>query len=345
MAWAQFDWTAYPFIVGPSPTPAMPPRAETTPTWQIVRTGDTLAITGAGGELRFDAATGRWTRWRHAGRDLLDRGPVANFWRAPTDNDLGNGMHKWAARWKNAGDSARFVSLSWVRQGDSVVVTVHQRPFGVPADLTLSYTVRANGDVHVGYDFVPSTDSLGALSKIPRVGLSFRLPFAYRTMDWFGRGPQENYQDRWTSAAVGWWHGSVDNQFERYSRPQETGNKTGVRWISLRDRDGYGVMAIGDQPLSVSAWPFMQDDLDFRSSGASASGLTEVSDYHGADIPLRDFITLNLDCKQMGVGGDTSWGRQVHEQYQLAPGPYRYGFVLRAVTPEDGSVRDLGRRP
>ena len=210
-----------------------------------------------------------------------------------------------------------------------------------PAELTLTYTARANGDVHVGYEFVPAADSLAALSKIPRVGLSLRLPFAYRTMDWFGRGPQENYQDRWTSAAVGWWHGTVDNQFERYSRPQETGNKTGVRWIALRDRDGYGIMAIGDEALSVSAWPFMQEDLDFRSSGSSASGLTEVSDYHGADIPLRDFITLNLDCKQMGVGGDTSWGRQVHEQYQLAP-----GNVPLRIRPAGGDTGGwLGARP
>ena len=350
MAWAQFDWTAW--VQGTVSPPSdgvvlrLPPRpSAASASWTTTRVGDTLIVVGAGGELRVDAVTGLLTRWRRGGRNLLDRGPVANFWRAPTDNDLGNGMHKWAARWRYAGDSARTTGVTWQRDGDGVVITVRQRLAGIPADLTLTYTARADGDLHVGYDFVPAPESLAALSKIPRVGLSLRIPFAYRTMDWYGRGPQENYQDRWTSAAVGWWHGSVDNQFERYSRPQETGNKTDVRWIALRDRDGYGVMAIADERLSVSAWPFMQEDLDFRSSGSSASGLTEVSDYHGADIPLRDFITLNLDCKQMGVGGDTSWGRPVHEQYQLAPMPYHYGFRLRAVVPADGSVRDLGRRP
>jgi beta-galactosidase len=343
MAWEQFAWLGQAGLRAPAARAVSAPAAA--PAWQVVEAGDTLRLTHADDELRFDRSSGIWTRWRRAGHDLIERGPVANFWRAPTDNDLGNGMHQWAARWRFAGDSARFLSLRWRREADQVIVVVRQQPAGMPAELTLTYTVRADGDVHVGYAFDPLADSTAALPKIPRVGLSLQLPFPLRTMDWLGRGPQENYQDRWTSAAVGWWHGSVDNQFERYSRPQETGNKTDVRWIALRDRAGYGLMAVGDRPLSVSAWPFGQEDLSFRPSGVSASGLTEVSDYHGADIPLRDFVTLNLDAAQMGVGGDTSWGRQVHEQYQLAPGPYRYGFLLRPIGPDGGLLDDIGRRP
>jgi len=157
---------------------------------------------------------------------------------------------------------------------------------------------------------------------------------------WFGRGPHESYADRKQSADVGRYSGLVADQFHRYPRPQETGNKTDVRWIALTDDTGVGLLAVGSPLLSTSVWPFAMQDLDFvpgERGSESASGLVPVTSRHGAELVAREFVTWNLDGKQMGVGGDTSWGRLVHEEYTIPPEDHHYGFLL---IPFDSSVDD-----
>ena len=123
----------------------------------------------------------------------------------------------------------------------------------------------------------------------------------------------------------------VKQQIHHYSRPQENANKTDVRWIALKNAKGQGLKAIGDEPLSASAWPYLQSDIDFvagKDGSESASGLVPVTTKHGAELPMRDIVTLNIDHKQMGVGGDTSWGRLVHAEYTIPAKSYSYGFTL-----------------
>ena len=143
------------------------------------------------------------------------------------------------------------------------------------------------------------------------------MPAAFDTMAWFGRGPHETYWDRKTGAAVGRYVSKVADLLHPYVRPQENANRTDVRWVTLTNAAGVGLRASG--LLSVSAWPYTMADLE--------------AGRHIHDLPRRDTITVNLDHKQMGVGGDNSWGARPHPEYTLPPNKsYSYTFRLQAVS-------------
>ena len=149
-------------------------------------------------------------------------------------------------------------------------------------------------------------------------------------MAYLGRGPHENYWDRNTGAAVGLYSGSVEDMIHVYVRPQENGNRTDVRWLTLTDDDGTGLLAVGMPLLSISAWPFSMKDLEQAK--------------HIHELPRRDFITVNLDDKQMGVGGDDSWGARTHPEYMLPAKPYTYRFRLKPYSPDMGEPSTLARQ-
>jgi len=159
------------------------------------------------------------------------------------------------------------------------------------------------------------------------------LPAAFNKIQWYGRGPHETYWDRKTSGKIGIWKSLIDQDFHRYSRPQETGNKTDIRWMNIcSDRICLHISSADDQLLSGSAWPFKTSELDYipgKDGGTSASGLVPVSSRHGADIKKGDQVQVNIDHKQMGLGGDTSWGRLVHEEYTIPSGKYSYSFIIK----------------
>ena len=161
----------------------------------------------------------------------------------------------------------------------------------------------------------------------------------------FGRGPHESYADRKTSAAIGLYQLPVKEQIHHYSRPQENANKTDVRWLALQNNANSGLLVVGEQPLSASAWPYLQQDIDFiagKDGSASASGLVPVTTKHGAELLMRDLVTVNLDHKQMGVGGDTSWGRLVHKQYRIPAKSHQYTFTLIPYT-QQTDLAELAR--
>jgi beta-galactosidase len=168
------------------------------------------------------------------------------------------------------------------------------------------------------------------LRNLPRFGMQMAIPSEFGTMTWYGRGPHETYWDRKTGAAVGHYCGPVEEQIHLYVRPQETGNKTDVRWVSLTNKDGIGLLAVGMPLLSVSAWPFTMQDLENAN--------------HIHELPRRENITVNLDYKQMGVGGDDSWGARTHPEYTLPPQPYSYCFRLCAYAPQMGDVQSVAHR-
>ena len=146
-------------------------------------------------------------------------------------------------------------------------------------------------------------------------------------MEWFGRGPHENYADRKTGAAVGTYEATVTELHTSYIRPQENGNRSDTRWVSLASQNGKGLLAVGDPVFEFSALRF--DDEDFDEG--------DVPKYrHAWDLAPRDQVTLDLDMAQMGVGGDTSWGARPHPQYRIAARPFRYRVRL---VPFDGRER------
>jgi beta-galactosidase len=146
------------------------------------------------------------------------------------------------------------------------------------------------------------------------------LPGAFDRMEWFGRGPHENYSDRRTSAAVGLYRASVDEQYHPYVRPQEFGYKTDVRWVALTNAGGTGLLAVGAPLICTSASHFLPEDYD---------NARDATQKRTVDLERRDLVTWNVDLGQMGVGGDTSWGAKTHPEYMLPARPYAYRFRLR----------------
>jgi hypothetical protein len=190
---------------------------------------------------------------------------------------------------------------------------------------TYTFTVYGSGDVMVKVQVTPK----GKLPPLPRIGLQMRLPGAYDTFTWYGRGPHESYVDRQEGARMGVYTGSVDEQYEPYILPQENGNKTDVRWVALTDADGVGLLAVGSRPIEVSAHHYTTEDL------------TEAR--HTYELTRRDEITLNLDYRQAGLGS-ASCGPGTRDEYLLQPEPVRYSVRLCPFAAEDGSAMALSKQ-
>jgi beta-galactosidase len=170
------------------------------------------------------------------------------------------------------------------------------------------------------------------LPEMPRFGMQMAIPGEYEMVTWYGRGPHESYWDRKTGAAVGLYSGRVEELIFDYVRPQENANRTDVRWLTLTNADGEGLLVVGMPLLSVSAWPYTMEDLEQAK--------------HVHELPHRDTVTLNIDFEQMGIGGDDGWTERArpHPEYRLPVKTYGYRFRLRPISPSAGAPRDLARR-
>ena len=260
-------------------------------------------------------------------KDLISRPLIPNFWRPPTDNDNGNQMPERLGVCRNAG-LGRTVASVTARQDSPQVITiaVETKLAAGDSEYHSDYTVFGNGDVLVESRFMPGSD----LPNLPRLGMQMQLPGEFSRISWYGRGPHESYWDRKTSAAVGLYSGTVQEQTHHYLRPQENANKTDVRWVALTNDKGTGLLVVGMSLLSVSAWPYLMEDLENTP--------------HPYELPRRDTITLNIDYKQMGVGGDNSWGARTHPEFTLPAKPYNYRFILRPYRPSIGRLENIARR-
>ena len=315
VAWDQFE------LPGGVPLPASMQSNLSAP--ELQDRDATLSISGNDFSIRFDKASGEMTSWTAAGNELLLRGLRPDLWRAPTDNDSGG---RWAQTtlsvWKRATNEAALAGFS-VSRDDHEVVVVTDYVLGEDiASYRIEYRVSGDGVVDVRGVFEPTRPELPV---IPRVGMNMVLKGEYDTLNWYGRGPQESYEDRKTGAAIGLYESTVDAQYHDYSRPQETGNKTDVRWMRLTATDGRGLMVVGDEPLNMTALPVETSDLDHERSRKAPRP-------HGGDIEFRDIVRLNIDLRQMGVGGDNSWGAKPLPKYQIRPQRYEYGFKMMPVT-------------
>jgi beta-galactosidase len=298
----------------------------------VRHSGDTVVVSGGRFVVRFDRTTGRLVAYAYDGRELIARGPEPNFWRAPVDNDFGADLQRKLRVWRTAPDSAAVqeFQVDGPRDGQATV-TVRSRLPTVSADYTTVYTVLGSGDVLVDDHFVPHGDSL---PEMFRFGMKLVVPAPFSTVEWYGRGPEESYWDRKTAALVGRYRGTVSEQLFPYVRPQETGNKTDVRWLALVDTSGAGLLFVGDSLLSISALHYTIDDLD--------PGL-EKGQTHAAELVERPEVYVNVDERQMGVGGTDSWGTPALPRYSLPYQEYRYRFRMRGFAARDGDLDRLAR--
>jgi beta-galactosidase len=158
--------------------------------------------------------------------------------------------------------------------------------------------------------------------ELPRLGMRMILPEEYTNLKYYGRGPWENYSDRKESSFIALYEQSTDEQLFPYVRPQESGNKTDVRWLELTNEQGEGLRIEGLQPLSISAMPYRSEDLD---PGFSKKQM------HYSDIEPRREVVLHVDLAQRGLGGDNSWGAEPHDEYRLTADKYSYGYIIRPI--------------
>jgi len=251
--------------------------------------------------------------YSYKGENVLNASPEPNFWRAPTDNDFGSKSQRLLNIWRTNGN-VRIESVE-VDEGEAKV-TYRYALKDVQCSLKTEYRLLTDGRLKVDMDFKNGNKEV---PEMPRFGLLIPLKECFSHISWYGRGPWENYIDRNTASLIGLYKSTVAEQFENYVRPQETGNKTDVRWISLTDETGYGLRVSGDQPLSVSALNYRPEDLD--------PGLTKKQ-MHPCDIVPRHEIALSVDLFQRGVGGLNSWGAQPMDEYRYEVKPYHYSFTL-----------------
>lgn len=275
-----------------------------------------LTFTAGNLSVGFDKETGALISYKEGSTELIKEALRPNFWRPVTDNDMGNGMNKTLRPWRDAGRQAKLLSMKQKALGKEVyeVVSHYKLPVG-ESDFIVTYHFSGKGYLDVNCTFIPGNDTLPLL---PRMGVSITLNRQFSQMEWLGRGPHENYIDRNTSSYVGLYKGSVADQYFPYDRPQENGNKTEVRWMSLTDTAGQGLMVVGQPYVSTSAYLFPTEDLD-------EPGLRK-SQRHLSDIQFKDMVTWNIDLKQMGVGGDTSWGAYPHQPYLIPAERMSFSF-------------------
>lgn len=311
--------------VGRGPEVA-PVRLASLPAASLAANDRGATIRGQGVELRFDRALGALASLCLDGRELLARPLQACFFRAPTDIDQAIGEGGFAHQWRQAGlDRLVATTESFTASAADGVVTVRIAQL-LTAEGTrtrirreTSYRVHGSGDLII--DELVLVEA--AVATLPRIGLVTSIPGGGATFAWLGRGPHENYPDRKLSSPVGMHRAPVRDLLEPYLYPQECGLRCDVRWATVVD-GGVGLLVQGLPTLHVSALPVRLEDLDAA--------------VNAADLRPRDETALHLDGFHMGLGGDTGWHQNVHPEFRLEPGRYRWSVRLRPLRSSDDAA-------
>ncbi len=312
------------------------------PALELTDGDDNTTVSGEGFSIAFNKKAGIVSSYKKGETELLTSGPVPNFWRAPIDNDFGNNLHKRSRVWRKAGESRQVVKTNVKKNGNSEVQIefvfdlVNDEGAKI-ASYNSTYTVYGTGDVVVNNHFKMTAKDL---PEIVKMGMNLVMPRKFDQMSWLGRGPQESYCDRKTGAFVGLYNGSVADQYWAYLRPQENGNKTDVRWMTITDNEGNGLLFTGMPLLEVSAHHNILEDFESmeRTDGRQVEGIAVVN-RHTTDVQPRDLTSVNIDYRQMGVGGDDSWGAWTHDQYRLTAKEYSYSFRMTPLSKGDDPLK------
>lgn len=286
---------------------------------KVTETKDKISLLAAGVLVEINKKTGLIQHYSINGKWYFNQNISPNFWRAPTDNDFGNNMPVKSAVWRAAGKntSLRTIDTKTIDAKAQVVATLQLND--VASEYVISYSLNAVGELSINAKFKAGNN---VLPEMPRFGMIFSLYREFDNFSYYGRGPWENYADRNTAAFKGIYTSKVADQYVPYTRPQENGNKTDLRWFTLADGQGNGILVEGLQALSVSALNNFPEDFD--------EGMNKKN-RHASDITPRREVVVCVDLMQRGVGGDNSWGALPHNEYLLKAKEYSYGFVIKPM--------------
>jgi beta-galactosidase len=293
------------------------------PAVQLAEIPGEVVVSNNSFSIAIDRESGSISSYNIGGKEILTAPLEPNYWRAPTDNDRGNGMPRRQGIWRLAAVNRTVASLKAEQVSSNIVrITATSALPAGNSTQTNVYTIYGNGSVEIESSFKPGE---GPLPDLPRFGTQMRVAGSLRNVEWYGRGPQENYWDRNLGAPVGLYKSRVDEMWFPYIEPQETGNRTDTRWVTFTDDRGFGFKATGMPMLSFSAWPFHMSELEHEKVPVN------IGHRHPSEIIPSDDITVNLDYRQMGVGGDDSWGAPVHKEFSLPAVPYAYKFLVEPI--------------
>jgi len=228
-------------------------------------------------------------------------------------------MEKRCSLWRDVSIKQKLKEFTFRKiNGSTIQVKVQYELTEATSQYQLAYTILGNGEVKVDNQFLTEGKNL---PELPRLGLRLQLVKGFNMIEFYGRGPHENYWDRNSSAFVGHYKSTVKDQYVPYISPQENGYKTDVRWLILTNKNGLGLMVKGDPLFCFSALHYTIEDLSQEKRGTR----------HRFDLKEKDFVELLLDFKQSGVGGDNSWGARPLEKYTILPKNYSFSFTFVPV--------------
>ncbi len=312
LAWEQFVLPGYqPAAV--SPQKSAEPLS-------VQQADGRIRVSGKGFQVVVDMASGLIQSYRLAdGRELFG-GMRPAFWRPPTDNDFGAQLQLKLKPWKTAFAEAPAPVINTTRKQEGPVeVAVLWKLLKGDAILMATYTVQPDGSVGVKMEMDAAA---GNHPMLPRFGMNLRMEKAFNQAEWYGKGPYESYWDRQYGARLGHYESTVAGLFYPYVRPQETGNRAGVRWFRIRDGQGGGIEVQAPAPFNFSALHFLDEDLDPGD---------QKTQQHAAELKERNLTSVDIDFQQMGVGCINSWGAWPLPQYRLPYQDYSFEFLIRPL--------------
>jgi len=309
----------------------------------VKKSEKTVTISNTNIEILFDKENGNISSYKYMGNQLIKdgNGPKPNFWRAVTDNDFGNKMQIKNIEWKKASLFAEVTKFETSKNdNNSVAINIIYNLPGVETTFNSYYSINGDGIIHIENTLNETTYK----GDIPRIGMRMQLQKKYDSMHYYGRGPWENYQDRKASAFIDVYSSKVKDQYVPYIRPQENGYKTNVRWAAFSDSENNGLLVVSQnimEGIGLSALHMANEDFDTTNdlfySGADKiddkyriDGIPKINaSKHTIDIVEKDFVQLNIDLEQRGVGGDDSWYSKPQDKYLIKGATkHSYGFYL-----------------
>jgi len=291
----------------PLPGVAVPEPSACFSPLRMVPGVQTFGVRGDHFTVLFSKLRGGMASYQYNGREMIKKIPMPNFWRAPVDNDIGNLMPFRYTQWKAASMYASpFLPVGSDMSSDPVIEKVSDNvevtytyylPTIPATECKVKYTVECDGTVHVDLTCHPQ-----GLPPMPEFGMLFKIDADYENLEWYGMGPEENYIDRASGARLGIYRNKVCENMSKYLVPQECGNKTGVRYAKITDNTGRGMLFTSEE-MEFSALPYTPHELE--------------NAMHDYELPQVHYTVIRANLKQMGIGGDNSWGALTHEEYLL----------------------------
>ena len=300
--------------------------SKSTKTILVSKEKGTYKIKGENFEVSVNSVSGLLESYTINSVNLIDTAIIPNFWRAKTDNDYGNFTFYRVKSWRKNSAERQLVSFKItdskggnVASGEETFLVSVKSVFKLPessGSLSVEYIINGNAEIEV------KTTIDGISKPLPRFGNIIRLKNDYDQVEWYGRGSEENYIDRKTAYFVANYKRNVNELYVPYIRPQENGNRTDVRYISFKNKEGKGIMIEGKQLLSFSALHYSIDDLNTGKAGRVG---------HTYDLVKKPNIYVNLDYLQMGLGGDDSWWAGPMKKYLLRESNYSYSYIIKPL--------------